>query len=115
MPIIPILLTLGTLGTLYYTRDPVRELKTGRSYRMALTFVPSAFNLPPDVNTASTVLTQLLTQVGFTNVRRVKDPTPQPDGSTVWWFDGTWSRPESIVTTPFPAGVSAPAVYAKLF
>lgn len=115
MPIIPILVTLGVLGGLYYTREPVRVLKQGGSYRVVLRFFSSQFNLPPDTNVASAVLTQLLTQIGFTNVRRVRGPVAQADGSTEWWFDGTWSRGETTVQTPLPAGVSAPLVYAKLF
>lgn len=127
MIIIPIAITAATLGTLYYTRDPVRELRRGKSYRIGLSFNAPVFQqgaggqIPAGTdmnallnNQIPIVLQNALTGMGFTNVRKVSGPGTPANGVYTYWFDGTWSREDRYVQGELPAYLNV-AVYEKLF
>lgn len=123
IPVIPIAITLGTVGALYYTRDPVRELTQNKSYRIGINFNPAVFQAAnPGMNVDQTqllntqiptVIQNALAGMGFTNVRKVSGPTTS-GGVTTYWYDGAWSRETKYIAGVLPAYFNI-AVYAKLF
>lgn len=120
LPLIPIAITAATLGTLYYTRDPVRELRQGKSYRIGLNFNAGQFQMPPGVDQNQLLNTQIpavlqnaLAGMGFTNVRKVSGPGTAKNGIYTYWYDGTWSRADRYVAGELPAYLNV-AVYEKL-
>lgn len=102
--IVPALLTVGTLGLMYATRDPVRELKQGKRYRIGVNFNTKLFPLggAADLPTAlrrevPNAINEALVSFGFTNVAYVSGPSDAKDGVYTYWYDGTWARPETTI------------------
>jgi hypothetical protein len=119
--IIPAILTLGTLGAMYYTRGTVSELAQGKNYRLGLNFNAPLFQKAAtdqgqqaDLTKIPFVISTALSQIGFTNVKPVSGPTAGADGLETYVYDGTWSKPDKYISGMFPPYLSAPAVYAKL-
>lgn len=115
MPVIPIILTLGTLGTLYYTRSPVAQLRQGKTYKIFVNVDSAMFQggAAADTQTVANTILGFLQQAGFQPARfRSSGRGPSPT-ITTYVFDGTWTRGEQYINTAAPPGIGA-SFYEKL-
>lgn len=112
-PLIPIALTVGTLGTLYYTRDPVSQLKQGKSYRIYVNVDPRFQGAGQAQGADVTeVIRNFLNQAGFSPLV-FRSRTAKAGDLVQYVYDGTWTRGESTINAPAIPGIGA-SFYQKL-
>lgn len=114
VPLIPIAITLATLGGLYYTRSPVSQLRQGKAYKIFVNvdsslFQGAAAGSPEVANT----IRNFLNQAGFSPITYSTFQKGSTPNLTTYIYNGTWTKGESTINAPATPGVSA-SFYEKL-
>jgi hypothetical protein len=106
--LIPALITAGILGALYVTRErvsttPATELIQGRRYRVGVNYnanlAPlSQGSVPAQLeNIRVQLLNEGMPELGFRDATFVRGPEGPVNGIYTFWYDGTWSLPQSTL------------------
>lgn len=112
--IVPAVLTLATLGGLYYSRQPAKELTQNRNYRFAIVTLPAQLEADPRRAAAGTpeaLVKATVEQMGFTGVKNVR--TEKKGDATWYWLDGRWSLPQTSIPAPPVNWIAGGAFYPK--